>query len=398
MGRNFVIVGQQPWDTDIGSNCKNIALELSKSHRVLYVNSPLDRITLWRNRSRPDVAKRMAVIRGNAEGLVRIADNLWNLYPNCLVESINWVRYPSLFDRLNKHNNRLLANSIKSALGSLGFGDIILFNDNEMFKAFYLKEFLRPALDIYYSRDYMIGVDYWKRHGTRLEPELIAKSNLCFSNSMYLRDYCKEHNERSFYVGQGCDIKQGDADGLEIGSAAVLGGLQKPVIGYVGALDSNRLAIDVIEHIAQSFPDYAVVLVGPEDRRFQSSALHRLLNVHFLGKKPLDELARYINAFDVCINPQLVNAITIGNYPRKIDEYLAFGKPVVATRTRTMEIFEEVVYLTDSKEGYVACIEEALRMDDATKRAARIALAESHTWENSVSKMNVEIDRFLTNQ
>ena len=45
-GRDIVIVGQQPWDTEIGSNCKNIALEFSKHNRVLYVNSPLDRFTL----------------------------------------------------------------------------------------------------------------------------------------------------------------------------------------------------------------------------------------------------------------------------------------------------------------------------------------------------------------
>lgn len=42
--------------------------------------------------------------------------------------------------------------------------------------------------------------------------------------------------------------------------------------------------------------------------------------------------------FDVCMNPQLVNEITIGNYPRKVDEYLALGKPVIATKTLTMDL------------------------------------------------------------
>ena len=49
-GRDIVIVGQQPWDVEIGSNCKNIAEELTKHNRVLYVNSPLDRITLYKNK------------------------------------------------------------------------------------------------------------------------------------------------------------------------------------------------------------------------------------------------------------------------------------------------------------------------------------------------------------
>ena len=44
-GHDIVIVGQQPWDTTIGSNCKNIASVFARKNRVLYVNSPLSRMT-----------------------------------------------------------------------------------------------------------------------------------------------------------------------------------------------------------------------------------------------------------------------------------------------------------------------------------------------------------------
>ena len=187
---DIIIVGQQPWDTDIGSNCKDIALELSKQHRVLYVNSPLDRATWLRNRKDPEVAKRIDIIKGRREGLLQVGENLWTLYPNCLVESINWLPSKSLFNYLNKINNRRLADVINQAIAILRFNDFLLFNDNEIFKAFNLKELLSPKRSIYYSRDYMVGVPYWKRHGERLEPTLIAKSDLCFTNSLYLRDYC----------------------------------------------------------------------------------------------------------------------------------------------------------------------------------------------------------------
>ena len=40
--RDIVVTGIQAWDIEIGSNCKNIAIEMSKKHRVLYVNPPLD--------------------------------------------------------------------------------------------------------------------------------------------------------------------------------------------------------------------------------------------------------------------------------------------------------------------------------------------------------------------
>src|SRR5690606_8649020 len=211
---NIVIVGQQPWDTDIGSNCKNLAEELSKKNTVLYVNSPLDRITWIRGRNEAKVRRRWNVIRKRLPALVQLGGSLWNLYPDKLVESINWLPKGYFFDVFNKRNNRLLAGAIRDALDELQLDDFILFNDNEMFKGFYLKEMLKPKLSIYYSRDYMLGVDYWKRHGERLEPLLIGKSDLCFANSIYLAEYCAKYNPNSHYIGQGCDIEALDIEGL----------------------------------------------------------------------------------------------------------------------------------------------------------------------------------------
>ena len=51
------------------------------------------------------------------------------------------------------------------------------------------------------------------------------------------------------------------------------------------------------------------------------------------------------------LNPQLLNEVTIGNYPRKIDEYLAMGKPTVATKTEGMSVFADYTYLAEDKEG-----------------------------------------------
>ena len=44
-GKDFVFTGLQPWDLQIGSNAKDIALEISKHNRVLYINTPLDKKT-----------------------------------------------------------------------------------------------------------------------------------------------------------------------------------------------------------------------------------------------------------------------------------------------------------------------------------------------------------------
>ena len=107
-------------------------------------------------------------------------------------------------------------------------------------------------------------------------------------------------------------------------------------------------------------------------------------NVYFLGSKDALQLPNYVKGFDVTTNPQLKNNLTIGNYPRKIDEYLAMGKPVVATNTKTMQMFKEHVYLADSKEDYVTLIDKALSENTSERIQNRIEYAKSHTWENNV--------------
>ena len=383
---DIIITGQQAWDVEIGSNCKNIALEFSKNHRVLYVNSPLDRISLWKNGNDPKIVKRNKIVRKQLNGLEVINENLWVLYPEKLIVSINFFSSDVIFDFFNKRNNRIFAKSIESAAQQLGFRDYIHFNDNDIFRSFYLKDYLNPRLSIYYSRDYMLAVDYWKKHGQSLEPLLIAKSDICVANSTYLADYCRKYNEQSYYVGQGCDLDI-FMDGVHSAQPEDIQPIRKPIIGYVGALQSLRLDLELLRHIAVSRPEWSLVLVGPEDHEFKQSGLHHLNNVVFTGSKNFDELPAYINSFDVCLNPQLLNEVTIGNYPRKIDEYLAVGKPTVATKTDAMSVFADHVYLGENKEEYVQLIEKALAENSPEKADARRVFASSHTWENSVGEI-----------
>jgi glycosyltransferase involved in cell wall biosynthesis len=301
-----------------------------------------------------------------------------------MAESINWIPFQSIFNYFNKINNRRLAGSIKKAINELGFRDIILFDDNDIIRTFYLTELLTPETSIYYYRDYILGVDYWKRHGTRLEPLLLAKVDLCLTNSPHFEAYCRKYNPRSFFVGQGCDLTM--FTGKEsLPAPADIAHLPHPVIGYVGALESLRLGLDIIRHIALSHPEWSVVLTGPEDAVFSESDLHGIPNIYFTGAKKPEELPAYINAFDVCLNPQIINNVTLGNYPRKIDEYLAMGKPVVATSTNLMQnVFAEHTYLGTSPEDYVVLIEQALREDGPVLQQERKRYAQTHSWKNHV--------------
>jgi len=146
---------------------------------------------------------------------------------------------------------------------------------------------------------------------------------------------------------------------------------------------SLRLDIKALEHITICRPHWSIVLVGPEDETFIASSLHQFKNVYFLGNKTSNELPSYLNQFDVAINPQVLSPVTIGNYPRKIDEYLAMGKPTVATKTEAMSVFADYTYLAENEEEFITFIEKALQEDNNQIRQKRKEFASEHTWENN---------------
>lgn len=386
-GKDIIVVGIQPWDLSIGSNCKNIAEEFAKHNRVLYVNAPLDRATIYRERQTDKIQKRLKIIKGELPAIQQVQPSLWTFYPRIKIESLNMLPGCFIYDLLNKRNSRMFAQQILGAANNLGFKDFILFNDSLIFMGVYLKELLRPKLYIYYMRDFLTKHPYWKKHGAKLEPKLIKSADLVVNNSTLYAEYGAQFNKHSYMVGQGCDIALFNDDVRSIEIPSELSLLKAPIVGYVGFLSARRLDIKLLEKIALELNSWSLVLVGPEDEDFARSQLHNLPNVHFLGSRAPEKLPNYIKGFDVAINPQLINEATMGNYPRKIDEYLALGKPTVGSATKAMEYFKDVAFLAKNPSEFVELIQLAYNSDSPELQLKRKANALSHSWANNVKSI-----------
>lgn len=385
---DFVITSLQSWDIEIGSTIKNTALEISKKNRVLYINPPLDHMTWLRGHKTASYQQSMDVIKKRKPTLRQINHNMWVVDCPFMVYSINRLPFDWMFDLFNYRNNSKIAKQIIKTVQKLNFKNYIHLIDTDIYRSQYLKELTKPALSIYYCRDFVIGRDYWKKNGTRLEPLLAAKSDLVLVNSTHFAKRFKAYNSNTYPIETGVNLSLYDVT-KKWQIPADIQPVSHPIVGYTGAINSVRLNSDLLFTLAQKRPEYSFVFVGPEDEIFSQHAIHQLKNVYFLGKKPVDTLPAYIMAFDICINPQLLNEITDGNYPLKIDEYLAMGKPTVATHTHTMhDIFKDYTYLPHNEEEYLQALDAALtEINDLEKQKARIAFAHTHSWENSVQKI-----------
>lgn len=389
-GKNFIFTGLQPWDIPIGSNAKDIALEVSKHNKVLYVNTPLDKRNYNNKSKSPEFIQRKNVITKKSSCLRQINPNLWVLDYPFTIWPINFLPDGLLFDWLNKLNNKRMYFFVKSILSELEFDKYILFIDNDVYRSFYAKDMLRPSYSIYYRRDNLISA-YWRKHAPRLEPKLCNKCDMVVANSIQLAEAVQPYNQRCYDIGQGLDLSKYDYH-ANYPIPSDLSTIQRPLVGYVGWITNRRLDADLIYDIADKCSDVTFVMVGGEDDYFKAHKLHTLKNVIFLGEKPQADIPAYVAHFDICINPQKINEITIGNYPRKIDEYLALGKPVIATRTKTMGIFDKHVWNCINADEYIKAIREALQENNPEKIKERISFAHTHTWQNSVNKLYSHIN------
>ena len=387
-GQDFIVTSLQSWDIAIGSTIKNTALEISKNNRVLYLNTPLSYSTRFQANNRPENKYRFDLLKNKSNKLIRqINQNMWVLdCPFCILP-IGKIKNQWLFDLLNKINNKRIAKHLAKYYKTLEFKDPILLIDNDIYRSFYLKELLRPKISIYYRRDYVLENPLWV-HARRLEYTLAQKSNIVITNSPHFTNELKRINPHTYTTNTGVDLSLYNIHKPSDLSPSDISSITHPIIGYTGTVTNKRINEEFLLHLAQKRPNYSIVLVGPEDLFFTQSSLHHFKNVYFLGTKETQNLPKYISNFDVCINPQKINNITIGNYPLKIDEYLAMGKPIVATRTETMiHIFKDYALLAETKEDFINLIDSALLTNTPESINKRIEFAHTHTWENSINKI-----------
>lgn len=182
------------------------------------------------------------------------------------------------------------------------------------------------------------------------------------------------------------------------GEAVVTRVAAAPVVGYVGGLH-RHVDLDLLERAAGRTPEWSWVLVGPVQT--DVARLRGLPNVHLVGAQPHAALAGYIRAFDACIVPYAQNAYTATVVPTKLNEYLALGKPVVATELPSVSAFEAehgVLRVTpNDPEAFVAALREALAEEpSAAVQAHRRGVAGRSDWGARLEAMSAIVEQVTT--
>ncbi|MGP3953659.1 glycosyltransferase [Streptomyces sp. 7N604] len=157
--------------------------------------------------------------------------------------------------------------------------------------------------------------------------------------------------------------------------------LPRPRLGYVGAVDTRAFDGELLAAVAQRRPEWTFVVVGASTRSGRA-ALRGLPNVHRCGQIPLEDVPSVLRGCDVCLLPYRLGELIDYVQPKKLYEYLALGKPVVATPLPALtELPAGLVHLATGPDAFTDAIEQALESAPCPEaQALRRSAAVPHSW------------------
>lgn len=179
---------------------------------------------------------------------------------------------------------------------------------------------------------------------------------------------------------------------------SALQGIPRPRIGHVGRLN-RKIDFRLVSDLARSRPDWQFVLVGPigslDDRATAGLARCREQgNVWFVDQQPPGNLPAFMHHMDVNAMFYATSDELWSNwvFPLKLHEYLAVGRPVVATALPSLLDFRAVVALPKTEGQWLTALDQAIRHGGVGTSGQRRAIARDNAWDSKVSRIRGLID------
>ena len=175
-----------------------------------------------------------------------------------------------------------------------------------------------------------------------------------------------------------------DGDDVEAAVANELHrGLRRPRLGFFGVID-ERLDLALLAALADRRPDWQIVMAGPVVR-IDPASLPQRPNLRWIGPQRHEALPHLLSHWDVALLPFAVDETTRLLNPGQTLEYLAGGKPVVATPLPdVVSLHGSAVLIAEGAGEFVAAVEEILgehAPERARRRARAQALVDASTWD-----------------
>lgn len=366
-----VLCAANNWD-DVRLGDRAMAERLVEHAPVLYVDPPVSHLTRL---NKPQVAESTKGPR-----LRTVAPRIARLTPLVAPKPTHPAMMPV--------TSWLVRRQLRGAVRELG-GDVRAVLSTWLFVDAY--GVCGEERRVYWWRDDPVGAAvHWGTSAERLgaaEERLARASDLVVAVNEEATARLAGRGHRTSYLPNGCDAPffadveaSGRPDDVD---------LPGPIAGFVGHVNS-RTDLALLEAVADT--GVSLLIVGPREPSFEPERFDRLArrdNVRHLGPRPFLELRPYLNAIDVGLVPYGDTEFNRWSFPLKTLEYLAAGRPVVATPLPAIRWLDtELIALAETPEAFAASVAQQLPgARDPEQIARRRAFAARHSWGERAERM-----------
>ncbi len=346
---------------------------LSKDNRILWINAIANRMP---TASGKDISRIFKKLKSFTEPVREVEKNIFVLNPLAI------PAYGT--EAVRKFNQKFLLRQVKKAMRKLNFEQPVnmVFNPAAGLLAGKLDE----EKLIYYCVDEYTAFTGAASGLREIEEDLFRKSDLVIVSAEKLFESKKKFNENTHIIRHGTDWRHfRKALDNETEIPAEIKDLPKPVIGFHGLL-ADWVDFELIKKTAGHFNNGSIVLIGKiaVDAERKIKILDGISNIHFIGRKPYQELPNYCKGFDVALNPFAINELTLAANPLKVREYLAAGLPVVSTDIPEVRILKHCL-IGENHADFIEKIEYALANPKSKEEISDSIRQES--WDAKVDEL-----------
>jgi glycosyltransferase involved in cell wall biosynthesis len=197
------------------------------------------------------------------------------------------------------------------------------------------------SIDIDYQ---LIPQKFLQPIGKYIESWNIRHSDLVLSINEGLREYTIRMGavrEKTDVIRAGIDLEKYDPEKVQGDEIRRYYGIGKEdtvlfFMGWLYHFSGLQEVATSLAHIKDQYPNLKFLIVGDgdvfEDLKKLRQELHLEDRMILAGKQPFNKVPEFIAAADICLLPAHDNEIMHDIVPIKMYEYMAMGKPIVATR------------------------------------------------------------------
>ncbi|HEY2812834.1 MAG TPA: glycosyltransferase [Acidimicrobiales bacterium] len=218
-----------------------------------------------------------------------------------------------------------------------------------------------------------------------METELLrGADHVLYVSDVLMRDEAAMVGNRALFLDHGVDADHFRRHPPEDVPADVRD-LRHPVIGFFGGFDDYVVDLDLIAHVARSFPDATILLIG--DANCSMRWTEDLPNVRWLGPRDYNDIPAYGSCFDVAIMPWLDNEWIRHANPIKMKEYLALELAVVSTDFPEVHRYDGVIRIATDRDSFVDLIRLTLADGGLATPEQRRAAVVDASWDRRAAEL-----------